>query len=112
MKLSDFLDGVGHPVAYYPALAGPLGVKAVVLCCQNAHWQIEQEAGESGVHRTLGELSRATVLARTELDSARRVLRNASVLIETERRLEHKMFYRINLAVMQQLIAKAVDSRS
>ncbi|WP_321946549.1 hypothetical protein [Paraburkholderia sp. J10-1] len=106
MRLSDFLDGVGHPVAYYPALAQPLGgVNAAILFGQIYYW-LKRSTHELGVHKTMAELTRETGLSRTEQETARKALRRCGVLIETHRRLEHKVYFQLDLDRLEALMVE------
>ncbi|MDN7814886.1 hypothetical protein [Burkholderia vietnamiensis] len=104
MKLSEFLENVGHPVAYYPALAGPLGgVNAAVLFCQLYYWS-KRTPDERGVHKTVEELRGETGMSRAEQETARKALKARGVLSEQHIRLEHKMFYKLDLDVLERLM--------
>ncbi|MDR5802581.1 hypothetical protein [Caballeronia sp. LZ001] len=104
MRLLEFLDNVGHPWAYYPALATPLGgAKAALFLSAIAAWQ-DECCGPLGVSKSVDEIQRATALTATEQRTARKALRAAGVLIEVERRLEHKLYYRIDVVALLALI--------
>jgi hypothetical protein len=104
MRLSDFLENVGHPVAYYPALAAPLGsVNAAVLFCQLYYWT-KRSTNELGVHKTVEELTYETGMSRAEQETARRALKKCGVLIETYRRIEHKLYYRLDIDMLEALL--------
>ncbi|RQZ17252.1 hypothetical protein DIE15_12325 [Burkholderia sp. Bp9031] len=104
MRLSDFLENVGHPVAYYPALASTLGgVNAAVLFCQLYYWS-KRSTSDLGVHKTTEELKAETGMSRAEQETARKALKKRGVLIEKHIRLEHKMYYRLDLDVLERLM--------
>ncbi|WP_213306033.1 hypothetical protein [Paraburkholderia sacchari] len=85
MRLSDFLDNVGRPVAYYPRLAAPCGsVNAAILFCQLYYWS-KHATHELGVHKTGAEIEDETGLGRFEQETARKLLRQRGVLIESKR---------------------------
>ncbi|MBU9502849.1 hypothetical protein KTE68_22110 [Burkholderia multivorans] len=110
MKLSEFLENVGHPVAYYPALAGPLGgVNAAVLFCQLYYWS-KRSPDERGVHKTVEELRAETGMSRAEQETARKALKARGVLSELHIRLEHKMFYKLDLDVLERLMEERANS--
>ncbi|NUX55940.1 helix-turn-helix domain-containing protein [Paraburkholderia youngii] len=114
--MSDVLRDIGRPVAYYPGLAKPLGgVKAAVLFCQIFYWHSRSQH-ELGVHKTAEELSEETGLSYEEQRAARKSLKKAGVLIETEKRLEHKIYFRIDEDALERVIetarAQASDSGS
>lgn len=112
MRVTDILRDIGHPVAYYPGLSRYLGgVKATVFFCQIFYWQDKAES-EHGVHKTADELLSETGLTYEEQRAARKALRTAGVLVETEKRIEHKIYFRIDEDALERLIegAPAADA--
>jgi hypothetical protein len=106
-SISDVLRKVGAPIVYYPGLVRYLGnVKATVLLSHVLAWQLA-EPSDLGVQKTVAELESSTGLSYEEQRAARRTLRDAGVLLETERRLEHKTFYQIDLAALEALASRA-----
>lgn len=97
MSLSASLANVGHPVAYYPRLARFFGsVNVAILFAQLYYWS---QRGESdlGTHKSAEEFTEETGLSYREQVTARKHLRESGFLIETNRRLEHRIYYRLNL---------------
>jgi hypothetical protein len=80
-------------VPYYPVLGRLLGVKAAVLLCCVMSWQ-QRTAEPLGAEKTAAAIEADTGLTYEEQRTARRILRDAGLLVETERRLEHRMFFR------------------
>ncbi|WP_176322487.1 hypothetical protein [Burkholderia vietnamiensis] len=104
MRVTDILRDIGHPVAYYPGLSRHLGgVKATVLFCQIFYWQDKAES-DLGVHKTADELLAETGLSYEEQRAARKALRAAGVLVETEKRIEHKIYFRIDEDAVERLL--------
>lgn len=104
MKLSDFLTEVGHPVAYYPSLARALGgVKQAVLLCQLIYWTGRGSKQDGWVYKTQEELLNETGLSFDEQRTARKSLIKAKVLEERYARLEHRMYFRINTEILDEL---------
>ncbi|PXW28237.1 hypothetical protein [Paraburkholderia caballeronis] len=107
VRLSDFLDSIGHPVAYYPALAAPLGgINAAILFCQLYYWS-KRATDDRGVFKTQAQLTAETGMSRNEQENARRSLKRCGVLHEKHDRLEHKMFYRLDLDRLEDLLKAA-----
>jgi len=53
MKLSDFLENVGRPIAYYPRLAQVVGgVKATVFLCQLIYWRGKESDKHGWIYKT------------------------------------------------------------
>jgi hypothetical protein len=96
VRVGDVLRELGRPIAYYPYLSRYLGgVNASVLFCQIFYWQ-DKATSELGVHKTSAELQAETGLSYEEQRAARASLRSTGVLIETEKRIEHKIYFRID----------------
>lgn len=112
MKVSEVLQTIGRPIAYYPGLAKPLGgVKAVVLFCQIFYWQ-DKATSALGVYKNIDELIDETGLTYDEVRAARRSLKACGVLVETEKRLEHKTYYRIDEEALERVVqASAAGAR-
>lgn len=96
MSLSATLRDVGRPVAYYPRLARFLGsVNAAILFAQLHYWHDRGSDTELGVYKSSQELTEETGLSYREQATARAQLRAAGYLIETNRRLEHKVYFKL-----------------
>ncbi|BEU21590.1 hypothetical protein [Paraburkholderia sp. 22B1P] len=104
MKLADFLRDIGRPIAYYPGLARKIGgVKAAVLFCQIFYWQ-GRASSPLGVYKTVEELEAETGLTYEEQRAARKSLTSLGLLIETRKRLEHKVYFRIDEDILDSLV--------
>lgn len=100
MSLSTSLASVGRAVAYYPALSKFFGsVNASIFFSQLYYWQA-RSTDETGVFKTASEWTDETGLSYREQATARKILTKAGFLTETHRRLAHKVFYRLNLEVV------------
>lgn len=97
MRLSDFLDDIGRPIAYYPKLAIFLGsVNATIFLCQLFYWEGKQDDKDGGwIFKTQKEITEETGLSRRETDTARRVLCEKEILVETVRGVPPKMHFLI-----------------
>lgn len=104
MKLTDLLREIGRPIAYHPGLAPKLGgVNAAVLFGQLFYWQARTQ-NPLGVFKTADELQEETGLSYEEQRTARKALRTRGVLVETNKRLEHKLFFRIDEDALEALL--------
>lgn len=100
MSITTTLAQVGRPVAYFPRLARFLGsVHAAVLFGQLHYWQ-ERTQDARGVHKTADELEDETGLSYREQASARKLLRDRGFLQEVYQRLQHLMWFRLDLAAI------------
>ena len=107
MKPSELLHIIGKPIAYYPQLAKPLGgVNASLLFGHFFYWK-DKGRSEFGVYRTADEIEVETGLSRDEQRTARRKLRERGVLIETEKRIEHRIYYKLDLDRFDEIISQS-----
>lgn len=96
-SLSACLSGIGRAIAYYPKMAKFLGsVNASVLFSQLFYWQ-ERADNELGVFKTAEEWEEETGLTYREQATARKALRERGFLHETHQRLQHRMFFRLDI---------------
>jgi len=96
LNATDYMRSMGKPIAYYPKLAKPLGgVSSAILFSQLFYWQ-DKATSDLGVYKTRDELEDETGLSHNEQRTAIKKLCERGVLIVTEKRLEHKTYYKIN----------------
>lgn len=106
MKASELLKLVGRPIAYYKDLSRPLGgATAAILFSQLFYWS-DKTNNPLGIYKKLEELCEETGLTLDELRSARKKLVMLGVLIETYKRLEHRLYFKLDLNVFDELMAK------
>lgn len=105
MKPSEMLKNTGRVISYRPNLARLFGgVIAEVFFEQIFYWQDKTDSN-LGVYKTQEELEIETGLSRKEQETARKLLREKGVLIETHKRLEHRMYYKIDCEKLDELLA-------
>jgi hypothetical protein len=96
MKLTEVLEGVGRPVAYYPGLRQMTGsTTATILLCQLFYWTGKEAKGDGWIYKSSEELTEETGLSYDEQVTARKHLTERGLLEEDYKRLEHKMYFRI-----------------
>jgi hypothetical protein len=104
MKPSEMLRVAGKPIAYYPELAKPLGgVNASILFSHFFYWH-DKTRHELGIYRTAEEIEIETGLSVQEQRTARNKLKERGVLTETEKRIEHRIYYKLNLDAFDDLM--------
>lgn len=105
MTLGEVLQGLGRLVAYYPGLARFLGgAKSAILFCQLFYWSVWAERKRDGwFWKSLAELREETGLTTEELRSARKELKSRGVIEARYRRLEHRLYFRVNSARLEEL---------
>jgi hypothetical protein len=111
MKLSDTLSGLGRTVAYYPGLAKLIGVKECVLLCQFIYWHDKSHTADGWVYKTRDEIEDETGLSHEEQTTARKKLKALGLWEEENKRMEHKMLYRVNLEALNALWEEAQSAR-
>lgn len=96
MSASQHMRRFGQAIGYYPELTKVFGsVTASILFAQLFYWQ-PKASSELGVYKTAEELTEETGLSVDEQRGARKKLVKLGVLVETHKRLEHKIYYRID----------------
>ena len=104
MSWFHHLRAAGRPIAYYPQLAKPLGgVTAVILFSHFLYWN-ERSDCALGVYKSAAEIEDETGLSVQEQRTARKRLRDLGVLIETEKRIEHRIYFRLDEAAFDALM--------
>src|SRR5215471_8582488 len=99
LRFAEFVRNSGSPVAYYPRLAIALGgVKEAVFVCQLLYWEGKQSDSDRWIHKSLEEVRSETGLSRYEQEGVRRTLEKEGILESRYERLEHRLYFRVNLA--------------
>lgn len=107
MKASERLFDFGRPVAFYPGLVKYLGsVNAVLFFCQIFYW-LDKAESDLGVYKTVEEIEEETGMTYREQVTARRHLVERGVLVETHKRLEHRIYYKIDIEKLDALLESA-----
>lgn len=113
MELSLFLKNIGRSIAYRPKLAKLFGgATAEIFFEQILYWQDKAENQDLGVYKTQAELEEETGLSRKEQETARQKLRAIGVLIETYKRLEHRIYYKIDMVKLNDLLKTFANVQS
>ncbi len=103
MKLTDFLNNVGRPVAYYPKLRRVTGsTNATILLCQFMYWRGKEASGDGWLYKTADEIEKETGLSYGEQKTARRDLISAGLLEEHYARLDHQMRFKLDLDALNE----------
>jgi len=98
MKLTDFLDNVGRPIAYYPSMRKLTGsTTATILLCQFIYWRGKEADQDGWLYKTSEEIETETGLSYNEQKTARRDLVEAGLLQEHYARLDHQMKFRLDI---------------
>lgn len=103
------MRGLGRTVAYYPAIAKHVGgAKAAIFMCQMLYWS-PHVTNELGVYKSVDEWEQETGLTYREQVTARKELVARGLIIETHKRLEHRIYFLINDEAMNRVLDAIAD---
>ena len=104
MRASDLLD---RPIAFHRCLAELGGsVNAGLMLSQALYWAKRTKAGDGWFWKTAEEWQDETYLTRTEQATARKQLKRLSCWQEELRGVPAKLFYRVDLDELDQLLSE------
>lgn len=103
MKLSDFLTGIGRPVAVYPALSNMLGFTESGFLCQLLYWSDKGSRGDGWVYKSQAEWTTELGLSRREQETVRRNLKAKNIIEEHYNRLAHRLYFRVKTDKLEEL---------
>lgn len=107
MKLTDFLENVGRPVAYYPDLRLITGsTTATILLCQFIYWRGKESDPDGWLYKSIEDIEEETGLSKNEQKTARNKLKTAKLLEEYYARLDHQLWFRVDLDRINELWGK------
>lgn len=110
VRASDLLLDFGRPVAYFPGLVKRLGsVNAVIFFSQIFYWQDKADS-KLGVYKTSEEIETETGLSYREQLTARKHLVSRGILVETNKRLEHKIYYLIDCEKLDYVMSQPIEN--
>ncbi|HGJ5882607.1 hypothetical protein [Arsenophonus sp.] len=111
MKRAETLRLIGKPHAYYPNLAKPLGgLTSAIIFSQIFYWQ-DKATSELGIYKTRDEFEEETGLTHNEQRTAIKKLVAIGVLLVTEKRLEHKTYYKIDEDKLNEILDNFANSK-
>jgi hypothetical protein len=97
MNHFNTLNTMGRAVAYYPKLGNYLkSPLAGIFLCQLMYWHDKAESS-LGVYKTAEQWKEETGMTYSQQKTARDLLKSLGLIIETEKRLEHKIFFKLNI---------------
>ncbi|MFC2064161.1 DnaD domain-containing protein [Chloroflexota bacterium] len=104
MKLSEYLTDVGRPIAYHPKLKSITGsTNATIFFCQFFYWTGKEKSGDGWIYKSSVEIEEETGLSYNEQTTARKKLIDRGLLEEKYKRLEHQMYFKIDLERLDEL---------
>jgi hypothetical protein len=109
-KPSPFYQAPGHPIAYFPSLVPVAGsVKATVLLCQLIYWTPRAKDATGWIYKSQLELMAETGLSHKEQRQARAELKRRRLLEERYDRLNHQLWFRVNVQAYNEAILLISD---
>ena len=102
MKLTNYIIDMGRVVAYYPNLKKVTGsTTASILLCQFLYWIDKTKTG--WIYKDSFEIEEETGLSIYEQQTARKILLDLNIISEEYKRLDHKIAFRVNQEVLNDL---------
>lgn len=93
----DTLSRLGRAVGYYPKIGIHLGSPlAGIFLCQLMYWHNKTD-NSLGVYKTAEHWMEETGLTYSQQRTARKLLVSLGLIIETEKRLEHKIYFKLDV---------------
>lgn len=112
MRPSSLLHAIGRPIAFNPGLVPVFGSVNSVLFFGQIYFWMNHTQNPLGVYKSADEILTETGLSYREQATARAKLVDLGVLIETHKRLEHRIYFRIDVDALDALLADYLDSIS
>lgn len=114
MSPLDTIRSLGRPLAYYPAIAKHVGgINAAIFLGQLMYWDERTADVLLGVYKSSEQWEHETGLSYKEQMNARRKLRNLGLLVETHKRLQHRIYYKLDRAAFDAFMTTVlVEKRS
>jgi hypothetical protein len=101
----------GRPLAYHPAIASHVGgVNAAIVLCQLVYWTPRAKDEEGWIYKTQLELMEETGLTRHEQRAAREALKDRDLLDERYDRVNHQLYFKINVEVYNAMVSALCDN--
>nr|WP_152978303.1 hypothetical protein [Alcaligenes sp. EGD-AK7] len=87
-------------------------MNAAIFLSQLIYWDERMEDAELGVYKTAEQWEAETGLSVREQTTARRQLRDRGLITETHKRIEHKLYFKLDRAAFNRLVAGAADTEN
>lgn len=97
MSHFETLSKFGRAVGYYPKIGIHLGSPlAGIFLCQLMYWY-DKTDNSLGVYKTAEHWTEETGLTYSQQRTARKLLVSLGLVTETEKRLDHKIYFKLNV---------------
>jgi len=109
---AEFYQRLGRPVAYHPSIARALGsVSAAIFLDQLLYWT-GKNADPRGIYKDAKECEVETGLSYAKQAAARKLLVGLGILNEKYFRLEHRLFFNVNLDRLSEFLEEKLPGDS
>lgn len=106
------INALGTPIVVHSGITKMLGsMTASALLSHIMYWS-ERTDNPLGFYRELGELKDETSLSDNELRTARKLLVKLGLIVETHKRLEHRLYFKFNAERFDELFGELLNSQS
>ncbi len=97
-KLTNYIVDLGRVVAFYPGLRKITdnSIPASILLCQLIYWTDKTRNGDGWIWKDSSEIEEETGLTYYEQKTARKILRSHNFIKEINKRLHHKIYFKVN----------------
>lgn len=110
LRKETIIAVLGSPIAYYPIFAQVLGgIEPGIFASQFFYWYGKGHDPEGWVYKTQDNILEETGLTRRNQETARKRLRDIRVLEEKRMGVPAKLYYRLNLDVLFDMLNQAVS---
>lgn len=100
------IQALGTPIVVHSGITQMLGsMTASALLSHIMYWS-DKTDNPLGFYRTLDELKAETSLSDNELRTARKLLVKLGLVVETHKRLEHRLYFKFNAEVFDKLFGE------
>ncbi len=106
-----FQDTVDRPIAFHPVFAKLTGSVAVGLLLSQAVYWTKRATSGGWFFKTIKQWEEETTLSRHEQETARKALRRFSFWHEERRGVPARMYYRVDMAVLYNVLLSIAGSR-
>lgn len=112
MKVSDFIEQAGRPIAYYPEFAKALkSVNATIFLCQLLYWKGKGKKKDGWIYKSQREMEEETALTRREQLTARRILKTTGILKEKLAGVPATIHYRIDTDKLNEIVEDHLEQK-
>ena len=103
MKITEVIEEIGRPVAYYPRLAKVFGIKESILLSQLLYWKGKEYEPKKGIKKTAGEIEKETGLTYKEQIRIKDKLKELNCINIEYDRLNHSSYYLLNETTINEI---------